>query len=199
MVGVIVVILILVSCFYLRNVFTTCGQGLKRADSKLTKNPSFFEKTNSSVPSSVGGGSGSSIDFSPQVSTDPELRMENERLKMRLSDLAESNSEMEARLEEIEKRLSGELINKAEEDGEETEADKTTMSKVLDNTFWNRNSLRGASSSTTLRSTMSEPVEMLMVRDAARHSARNPSGAPTKPPRDFTAEIPSFRRLQSEK
>ena len=198
MVGVIVVILILVSCFYLRNVFTTCGQGLKKADSKLTRNASFFEKTNSSAPSSVGGGSGSSIDFSPQVTSDPDLRMENERLKKRLSDLAESNSEMEARLEEIEKRLSGELINK-DADGEETEADKTTMSKVLDNTFWNRNSLRGASSSTTLRSTMSEPVEMLMVRDAARHSARNPSGAPTKPPRDFTAEIPSFRRLQSEK
>lgn len=197
MVGVIVVILILVSCFYLRNVFTTCGQGLKKADSKLTRNASFFEKTNSSAPSSVGGGSGSSIDFSPQVTTDPDLRMENERLKKRLSDLAESNSEMETRLEEIEKRLSAELINK-DEDGE-TEADKTTMSKVLDNTFWNRNSLRGATSSTTLRSTMSEPVEMLMVRDAARHSARNPSGAPTKPPRDFTAEIPSFRRLQSEK
>ena len=197
MVGVIVVILILVSCFYLRNVFTTCGHGLKKADSKLTRNASFFEKTNSSAPSSVGGGSGSSIDFSPQVTTDPDLRMENERLKKRLSDLAESNSEMETRLEEIEKRLSAELIK--DEDGEETEADKTTMSKVLDNTFWNRNSLRGATSSTTLRSTMSEPVEMLMVRDAARHSARNPSGAPTKPPRDFTAEIPSFRRLQSEK
>ena len=197
MVGVIVVILILVTCFYLRNTFDLCGPGLKKADSKLMRNPSFFEKTNSSAPSSVGGGSGSSIDFSPQVSSDPELRAENVRLKKRLSDLAESNSEMEARLEDIERKLSGDFSDRAEGDGE-SEADKTTMSKVLDNTFWNRSSLRGATSSSTLRSTMSEPVEMMMVRNDARHSARNPSGAPTKPPRDFSAEIPVFKRLQSE-
>ena len=198
MVGVVVVILILVTCFYLRNTFDLCGPGLKKADSKLMRNPSFFEKPNSSAPSSVGGGSGSSIDFSPQVSSDPELRAENVRLKKRLTDLAESNSEMEARLEDIERKLSGDFSDRAEGDGE-SEADKTTMSKVLDNTFWNRNSLRGAKSTSTLRSTMSEPVEMMMVRNDARHSARNPSGAPTKPPRDFSAEIPVFKRLQSEK
>ena len=149
-----------------------------------------------SVPQSV---SQSPINPCPQVSSDPELRAENERLKKRLSDLAESNSEMEARLEDIERKMSGDLgEDRVEADGE-SEADKTTMSKVLDNTFWNRNSLRGATSVSTLRSTMSEPVEMMMVRNDARHSARNPSGAPTKPPRDFTAEIPVFRRLQSEK
>ena len=66
LVGLIVVILILVSCFYLRNVFSNCGPGLKKADSKLLRNPSFFEKSNSSAPSSAGG-SASSINFSPQV------------------------------------------------------------------------------------------------------------------------------------
>ena len=33
MVGVVVVILILVTCFYLRNTFDLCGPGLKKADS----------------------------------------------------------------------------------------------------------------------------------------------------------------------
>ena len=196
MVGVIVLILILVTCFYLRNVITTCGPGIKRTDSTLTRNPSFIEKSSTSVSSSVGGGSEASIDFTPQmsaVSTDTEIRTENERLKRRLSDLAESNSEMEARLSDIERRLSTDLSN-------ESEADKTTMSKVFDNTFWNGNSVRGATSSTTLRSSMSEPGEK--VRSSVGNSAMNPSGAPSKPPRDFKAELPvhlrQIRRLESD-
>ena len=55
--------------------------------------------------------------------------MESEKLKRRITDLAESNSVMEARLEDIERRLSGDLTQRDEADGE-SEADKTTMSKA---------------------------------------------------------------------
>ena len=69
------------------------------------------------------------IPLSAQVAGDPGLRVENEKLKRRITDLAESNSVMEARLEDIERRLSGDLTQRDEADGE-SEADKTTMSKA---------------------------------------------------------------------